>query len=72
MGSGKVLDKEILFKSCKGCTRMQAIKKKDPHAYKKWNASHKCSLNCKDSSPAVKKVGAEKTFKQSVTKNSVY
>ena len=37
--SGKVLDTakvlKILFKSCKGCTRMLAIKAIDPHAYYK-------------------------------------
>ena len=44
---GKFLDTIILFKSCKGCTRMQTIKDKDPHAYDKWNSAHKCSLNYK-------------------------
>ena len=33
--TGKVFDTEILSKSCKGCTRMQTIKAKDPHAYDK-------------------------------------
>ena len=51
---------------------MQAIKAKDPHAYDNWNAAHKCSLIYKGSSPAMEKVGAEKIFKQSVTKHSLY
>ena len=44
---GKFLDTIILSKSCKGSTRMQTIKDKDPHAYDKWNSAHKCSLNYK-------------------------
>ena len=70
--SGKVLDTAVLSKSCKGYTRMQAIKAKDPHAYDKQNAAHKCSLNNKGLSPTMEKVGAEKIFKQSVTKHSLY
>ena len=70
--SGKVLDTAILSKSCKGCTRMQAINAKDPHPYDKWNAAHKCTLNYKDSSSAMEKVGAEKIFKQLVTKYNLY
>ena len=70
--SGKVFDTAILSKSCKGCTRMQTIKAKDSHAYDKWNAAHKCSLNYKGSSLAMEEVGAEKIFKQSVTKHSLY
>ena len=51
---------------------MQAIKAKDSHAYDKWNAAHKCSLNYKGSSLAMEEVGAEKIFKQSVTKHSLH
>ena len=67
-----VLDTAILSKSCKGCTRMEAIKAKDRHACDRWNAAHKCSLNCKGSSTAMKKVSTEKIFKQSVTKLSLH
>ena len=51
---------------------MQAIKAIDPQAYDKWNAAHKCGLNCKGSSPAMETVRAEKIFKQSVTKHNLY
>ena len=70
--SGKVLDRAILSKSYKGFTRMQTIKLKDPHVCDKWNAAHKCSFNYKGSSTAMEKMGAEKIFKQSVTKHSLY
>ena len=43
--SEKFLDTETLSKSCKGYTRMQAIKAIDPHACDKWNTARKCSLN---------------------------
>ena len=43
--SGNVFDTAVLSNSCKCCTRVQAIKAKDPHACDKWNAAHKCSLN---------------------------
>ena len=49
---------------------MQAIKAKDSHAYDKWNVAHKCSLNYKDSSPAMEKVSA--VFKQSAAKHNLY
>ena len=70
--SGKLLDTVILSKSCKSYTKMQPIKAKDPHSHDKWNQAHKCSLNCKDSSPAMEKVTAEKIFKQSVIKYTLY
>ena len=70
--SGKVLDRAVLSKSYKGFTRMQTIKLKDPHVCDKWNAAHKCSFNYKGSSTAMEKMGAEKIFKQSVTKHSLY
>ena len=70
--SRKALDTAILSKSCNGCTRTQTINEKDPNAYDKWNAAHNCSLNYKGSSPAMGKVGAEKLFKQSVTKQSLH
>ena len=68
----KVLDTAVLSKNCKACTKMQAVKAIDPQAYHKWNAAHKCGLNYKGSSPAMKTVGAEKIFKQSVTKHNLY
>ena len=37
--SEKVLDKTVLSKSCKSCSRMQTIKAKCPHAYNKWNTA---------------------------------
>ena len=61
--SGKVFDTAILSKSCKGYTKMQAIKAIDLHAYDKCNAAHKCSLNYKGWSPAMEKVDAEKIFR---------
>ena len=70
--SGKVFDTATLCKSCKGCANIQAIKAVDTPAYDKWNAAHKCGLNCKGSSSAIEKVGAEKIFKQSVTKPNLY
>ena len=54
---------------------MQTIKSEDPHAYNKWNAAYKSSLNYKGPSPTMQIVGAEKIFKQSVPKhflNSFY
>ena len=50
--SGRVLDTAILSKSSEGCTKMQMIWQ-DPHAYEKWNAAHKRSLNYKGSSRAM-------------------
>ena len=70
--SGNILVTAILSKICKGCTKMQAIKAIDPLLYDKWNAAHKCGLNYKDSSPAMETVGAEKIFKQSLTKNNLH
>ena len=58
--SGKVLDRAVLSKSYKGFTS------------DKWNAAHKCSFNYKGSSTTMEKMGAEKIFKQSVTKHSLY
>ena len=62
--SGKVLDTEILSKSCRSCTRMQTTKAIDPQVYDKWSAAHKCSLNYKGSSAPMEKVGTEKIFSQ--------
>ena len=70
--SGKVLDVAILSKSCKDCSKMQAILAIDPPAYNKWNATRKRGLNYKGSALAMEKLGAEKIFKQSVTKNNFY
>ena len=75
--SEKFLDTETLSKSCKGYTRMQAIKAIDPHACDKWNTARKCSLNYQGLPPAkgfstVKKVGAQKIFKQTVTKHNLF
>ena len=46
---------------------MQALRAKDPHAYDKWNAVHKCGLNYKNLPFAMKKI-----FKQSVTKHNLF
>ena len=63
-GSEKVLETKILSKSCKGCTKIQAIKAIDLQSCDKWNSTHRCSLNYRGSSPAMETAGAEKVFKQ--------
>lgn len=70
--NGKVLDTAILSKNCKGCTRMQHMKSTNPQAYDAWYANHNCGLNHKGSSPAMETAGAEKIFKQSIEKHSLY
>ena len=48
-----------------------APKAKVPHAYHKYSTADKCRLNYKGSYPTMKKVGAGKIFKQSVTQYSL-
>ena len=69
---GKVLDCVILSKSCKGCTRMESIRKSDPLQFKRWQTSHKCNLNYHGSSPNMEKVGAIKIYERSVSKHKLY
>ena len=43
--SGKVLDVEILSKSCKGCSSIKKTAYFDPARYKIWKLSHNCNFN---------------------------
>ena len=64
IGSGKVLETTIISTSCKGCTKIQAIKAIALQSRDKWNSTHRCSLNYRGSSQAMETAGVEKIFKQ--------
>ena len=43
--TGKVIDAEPMTRKCKGCERMQPVKKADPVSHDLWKANHTCSSN---------------------------
>lgn len=69
---GKVLDCSIMSKSCKGCTRMEKIRKTDTALYDTMKANHKCNMNYSGSSPNMEKIGALKLYGNSKKKGLYY
>lgn len=68
--TGKVIDVEILRKSCKGC---QSINKLDVDSQKSENlkALHNCSKNYEGSSPSMEVVGVRRMFNRSIAEKKL-
>lgn len=63
--TGKVLDVEVMSKSCMSC-RKHSIEDKNSLPYQAWLAEHTCSSNYKGSSPNMEPIGAGRIFLRSV------
>ena len=44
MDSGKILDIEVMSKTCKACKLHQHLKKTNPIAFQEWESNHSCKL----------------------------
>lgn len=71
--TGKVLDVEVMSKSCMSC-RMHAKEDKKSPSYQTWLADHVpvCSCNYKGSSPNMEPVGAGRLFLRSVQNRGLF
>ena len=63
---GKVLDYQVLSKTCKGCQVWSS--RQGTQEYDRWKEKHKCKINHKKSAGAMEAVGAVNIFHQSVDK----
>ena len=72
--SGKVLDVEILSRSCKGCSSMKKPAYFDPARYKIWKLSYNCNINHAGSNsfPGMETAGATNIFSSSKEKHGLY
>ena len=63
---GKVIDYQVLSKTCKGC-QIWSSRKGTPE-YDRWKEEHQCKINHQKSAGAMEAVGAVNIFHQSVDK----
>ena len=72
MENGKVLDYEVLSKSCKGCQIMSS-KDKSSLEYKQWEVTHqpKCKKTHDGSAPSMEPAGAIRIFQRSEAQNNL-
>ena len=61
---GKVLDYQVLSKTCKGCQIWSS--RQGTQEYDRWKEKHECKINHKKSAGAMEAVGAVNIFHQSV------
>ena len=71
MDTGKVLDVEVMSRSCKPCNQNKDLENTDPNAFAVWKANHTCSMNYQGSAPNMEVTGAKKIFSRSITERSL-
>ena len=65
----KVIDVEVMTKTCRACTIWNS--KKNDAGYAKWKANHECPINHAGSSSSMESEGAVQMFMRSVEKYNV-
>ena len=68
VSSGKVLDCQVLSRTCKSCNMHSSLQQTNKEEYEKWKIKHinDCKLNHKGSSPSMENAGAVSIFSRSV------